>query len=240
MPEEYNFDDLQTLELALTDYATECLQQSLKKYGQACLLVSGGRTPAGFYQRLSQQPLDWMRITVALVDERWVNETHEASNAAFIRQHLLQGPAAAAKFVGMKNSAPSATEGAKDCNDYYRQLPTPWALCLLGMGSDGHCASLFPHAQGLGEAIKPAAAVDTKGTALCRAIQAHASEVTGVYTERMSLTLAGLLKAEKIVLLISGEVKRQVYRQALAGSDPLAMPIRALLQSAPVDVYSCP
>jgi len=234
MPEEKFFENSAAMQATLLETCVEILQSNIAKHGRATLFVSGGRSPAELYKALSQQALDWSKVTIALVDERWVDETNEFSNAAFIRQCLLQGPAAAATFVGMKNAASSAMEGAALCNENYANINGPWSLSLIGMGPDGHFASLFPRAEGLSEALHEQLAP------LCSAIQAKESAVTGSITERMSLSLAGILKSEKQILMISGAAKLAVYQRALSSDDSMALPVRALLQHDSLDVYYCP
>lgn len=236
MLQEFIFDDQESMQAALLEYCLGILQASMSGREQAGLLVSGGSSPEPLYRELSNCDFPWEKVTVALVDERWVSRDHEKSNEAFIRRTLLKNKAAKANFIGMKNVAATAADGLGLCNQAYDMLPQPWNLCLLGMGSDGHTASLFPHAQGLDLALNVEAA------STCVDIVAHRSEVTGDITERMSLSLAGLLKAERIALIISGEEKRRIYEAALAGDDIAEMPVRAVLkqQQVPVDVYWAP
>jgi 6-phosphogluconolactonase len=106
-------------------------------------------------------------------------------------------------------------------------------VVVLGMGDDGHTASLFPHAAGL------ATALDITKTNLVRAVHAENAPTTGA---RMSLTLRAILDSQLIVLLIRGEAKRDAYRKAAAGADVLAAPVRAVLNQtrAPVRVYWSP
>ena len=191
-------------------------------------MVSGGSSPAPVYRRLSQADLDWNNVYVGLVDERWVDLDHDKSNEAFVINTLIQNQAKNAHLVGMKNAAATAAEGLTDCENAYQQLASPFDVTVLGMGPDGHTASLFPHAQGLEEALS------TK--ALLSAIDARQSEVTGEFTERMTLSLAGIINCRHLLLLISGEEKLATYREALAGDDVAAMPVRAVLQQKDITV----
>jgi 6-phosphogluconolactonase len=230
------FESRAAMIAALQTECEQALRSAVEETGEATFMVSGGSTPEPLYKALSQSDLPWDAIYVALVDERWVDFDHEKSNEAFIVKHLIQNKAAVTHLVGMKNEAVTAAIGLEDCEAVYQQLAQPFDVTILGMGSDGHTASLFPHAPGLTEALNPEA------NNLCAAITAIQSEVTGNITERMTLTLAGLLKSKLLVLLITGEEKLSVLRAAQAGSDLQAMPIRAVLQQeqVPVLVYWAP
>ncbi|GAA5524017.1 6-phosphogluconolactonase [Microbulbifer aestuariivivens] len=236
MIEEKFFPDRERLIQALANDCASKLQQGIKDSGRATFLVSGGSTPEPVYRELSKRPLPWSDITVALVDERWVEKNEGGSNHAFIEKSLLQNAAAEAPFLGMKTLHANAAQGEAECERAYGELPRPFDICLLGMGSDGHTASLFPHAEGL------EAALDVNGGSLCKAITAQQSAVTGAHTERMTLTLAAILQARDIKLLITGEDKLKVYREALLGSDELEMPIRSILKQGlkAVTVYWAP
>lgn len=221
---------------ALKEECLAALRSAIDNRGEATLMVSGGSSPEPLYQSLSTADLNWESVYVALVDERWVDFDHEKSNEAFIVKTLMQNNAAQANLVGMKNTAETASDGLGDCESNFQQLAQPFDVTILGMGSDGHTASLFPHAEGLHDAL------DTENEALCAAIMAHPSEVTGAITERMTLTLAGLLRSRSLLLLITGEEKLKVLRQAQAGTDVAEMPVRAVLQQqqVPLTVYWAP
>jgi uncharacterized membrane protein len=107
-------------------------------------MVSGGSSPEPLYESLSRQPLDWSRVYVALVDERWVEFGHEKSNEAFVARTLCQNAGASANLVGMKNAAETPDEGLSACEEAYQQLAQPFDVTILGLGADGHPASLFP------------------------------------------------------------------------------------------------
>lgn len=221
---------------ALQAECEAALGSAIEARGEATFMVSGGSTPEPLYKALSQADLDWESVYVALVDERWVAFEHDKSNEAFTVKHLIQNKAAVANLVGMKNSAETAAEGLADCEAAYQQLAQPFDITILGMGSDGHTASLFPHAQGLDEALNP------DSNELCAAIIAQQSEVTGAIVERMTLSLAGLLRSKSLVLLITGEEKLAVLRAAQGEGDVKDMPIRAVLRQdrVPVTVYWAP
>lgn len=236
MVEEKFYPDRERLVMALANDCASALQRGIREHDQATFLVSGGSSPKPVYEALSKRPLPWKDINVALVDERWVDRGESGSNHTFIEKTLLANYAAEAPFLGMKTPHATAAEGQGDCERAYAELPRPFDVCLLGMGSDGHTASLFPHAEGLEQAL------DQESDQLCRAIVAKQSEVTGSHTERMTLSLAAILQARDIKLLITGEEKLKVYREALLGSDELEMPIRSVLRQGlkPVTVYWAP
>ncbi len=236
MVSERLFENRADMIAALQAECETALRAAIEDRGEATFMVSGGSTPEPLYKALSNSDLDWESVYVALVDERWVNFEHDKSNEAFTVKHLIQNKAAVANLVGMKNSAETAAEGLADCEAAYQQLAQPFDITILGMGSDGHTASLFPHAQGLDESLNP------DSNELCAAIIAKQSEVTGAIVERMTLSLAGLLRSKVLILLITGDEKLAVLRAAQADGDVKDMPIRAVLrqQQVPVIVYWAP
>ena len=215
------FESKAEMNTALSDTLASALAEGITQRNEAVLMVSGGSSPAPAYRYLSGLDFAWDKVSIAMVDERWVALDHPKSNEQFIQQTLLQDKAKQAKFVAMKNSEASAVEGQEACEAAYQKLPTPADVTILGMGPDGHTASLFPHAQGLKEALET--------EALTCAISAIQSEVTGDITERMSLTLHGIAQSKTVILLISGEEKRAVYEQAKQAGSVFEMPLRAVL-----------
>lgn len=236
MLKEHLFSNRQQLFNELAQHCREHLTAALQQHQQASLLVSGGSTPSPLYESLSESNLDWKNVHVALVDERWVDKDHSASNAALIAKTLLINQAGIAPFTGMKTAASTAIAGREATEAQYQLIPQPYTVTILGMGNDGHTASLFPHAEGLD------AALDSGNQALTAAITARQSTVTGVNTERLSLTLHGLLQSERLILLLTGEEKLEVLRTAMQPGDIKDMPIRALLQqnAVPLELFWAP
>lgn len=218
-----DFADRPALVAGLRQHLVDTIASAIRERGIAVLALSGGSTPIPLYAELAGEALDWSRVEFVLVDERWVNMDHAASNEAAIREALAPALVAGATLTGMKNPAATAADGLELCNDAYGRLPRPFDLVLLGMGEDGHTASLFPHADGLDAALADDAPC-------CVAITAHQSAVTGANTERMTLSLPAIRDARETILLITGDAKQRVLDQAIAGDDVSAMPVRALLQ----------
>ncbi len=213
-------------ELALA--VANALRAAIAERGRATLVVSGGRSPVEFFKRLSAQPLDWSKVVVSLADERWVPVGHPDSNEGLVRRHLLQGEAAAARFIGIYHAEPSLAQAAARADQALAELPQPIDVLVLGMGEDGHTASLFPGSPRLAEALDPACA------ARCLPMLAP-----GVPHQRLSLTLPLLAGARLRLLALQGQGKLATLRDALAGGDAQQMPIRAFL-NLPLELYWCP
>lgn len=229
--EQSVFDDGRSMASALADSVAAMLRLGLWQRGDASLLLSGGRSPVPFLCALSQRKLDWSRVSVSLVDERWVLADHADSNARLVREHLLQGAASAANFVPLFGGEPTAEEGLAACELRLRSLRRPFDAVVLGMGEDGHFASLFPGSDGLAALLVPGAPTVA---AIRPASAAH---------ERITLSLAALQNARNLVLQITGERKRAVLeRAALRDTDERALPVAALLRqrSAPLRVFFSP
>jgi 6-phosphogluconolactonase len=207
------------------------LQSGLAAGRGASLALPGGRTPVPLFERLSAAELDWDDVWVTLGDERWVETGSAASNEKLVRDHLLKNGAAIAHFVGLKNSAVEARAGAHASWSAVAELPRPFDFMLLGMGDDGHVASLFPDSPGL------AAALDLTRPPGCVAMTAPAPP-----RERLSLNLRALLDSRRIAILITGAEKWATYERARVRGPAVDMPVRALLQqqNVPVSVYWSP
>ncbi|SEO66403.1 6-phosphogluconolactonase [Aquisalimonas asiatica] len=230
-PIEHCFEDRDALAADLARTVTSTLLDGLSRAPRATLAVSGGSTPVPFFRALGTGDLPWARIDVTLADERWVAPDHDDSNERLVRETLLGGDAAGAGFIPLKTSAPSPEAGARECEERLRGLPWPLDAVILGMGSDGHTASLFPHAPALATALDPD----------CGSLCIPVTPETAPHA-RMSLTLPALLNTHRLILHITGADKWDVYQQALAGDDAFAMPVRAVLHQrhTPVHVYWAP
>ncbi len=231
---EHRFDERDALIEALQQTIVSELETALAQKDRATLLLSGGTSPAPLYRGLSETALDWARVDVALVDERWVDRDDAASNERLLHETLLKNQAAAARFTGMKNNHPTPFTGEAECNRAYARLQTPFDLALLGMGPDGHTASLFPGARGLDEALDK--------QLHCAAIHARRSEVTGECLDRMTMTPWSLLQSRRLLLMITGEEKWRVYQQARQNGASSALPVSLFIDQdrVPLAVYWAP
>jgi len=190
------------------------LRQGLATRGRASLVVTGGRSPGPVFDRLHAAELDWARVVVTLSDERCVDPADPASNAGAVRRRLLAGAAAKAHFLPMwPLPDPPAL-----------QALVPFDAVMLGMGEDGHVASLLPGDPGLAGLMAPDA------PDLAAPVPAGLGNPP---LARVTLTLSALLASRAIFLLIAGEAKREVAARATAG-EPL--PVRALLDQSRVPV----
>ena len=221
------FENTSALDAELVSKVVDLLTMAIDQHGYASLVVSGGRTPKGFFHLLSQEFLDWSKVTVTLADERWVDADHKDSNEKLVQENLLINEAHGARFVALKNSASSALSGEESIGQDLSTIGR-FTVVILGMGDDGHTASLFPGSETL------SAGLDKEAGRHCLAVQPLDAP-----HERMSMTLPRLLDSEQIIVHISGENKGNVLAMADAGDDRFELPIRAVLQQTitPVSVY---
>jgi len=225
------FETRDAMAARLADLIEACLSRAIAARGAASLAVSGGTTPAGLYQALSRRELDWARVTVALVDERWVRPGEAGSNETFVRTTLLRNKAAAARLIGLWSEASSPAGGLEVATARLVACGDAFDVVALGMGNDGHTASWFPQCEGLDRAL------DTTGPRLA-AITAQRSEVTGDHLQRMTLTLGAIQNTGLICLLMSGTEKRAIFEKVRRGGPVDAAPVRAILQARP-DLWAC-
>jgi len=225
-----SFADKPTLAKELAESVADRIRTAIAERGSAAIAVSGGSTPGKFFQALGKtKDIEWDKVVVTLVDERWVDETSDRSNAGLVNEKMLQGPAAVAKFFPLYSGGaePDATQIAKT-NALMADLPKPFAAVILGMGNDGHTASFFPGGDTLAEALT------AEGPTL-------AIRAPGAGEPRITFTLPRLLETDGLYLHIEGEEKAQVLDAALGDGAVEDMPIRAVLRSgAPISVYWCP
>lgn len=228
--ERRDFADRAVLAAALAETVATGLNSAIAERGEASIAVSGGSTPERFFNVLSRTDLDWDKVSVTLVDERWVPPDHERSNARLVAEVLLQNRAAAARFIPLRCDAADPENGIPSILAALATVPMPLDIVVLGMGADGHTASFFPGGDHLAEALDP------DNRALLTAMSApDAGE------PRVTFTLAPILASGLIALHIEGEEKKTVLGRALAGGPVEDMPVRAVLRAGrPVTVFWAP
>lgn len=184
------------------------LAEAIGLRSRASLVGTGGRSPGAVYDRLARGGPDWSRVNVTLSDERCVSPDDPASNQKLVRERLLAGPGAKAHLLPLWPTPDPAALAAL----------RPFDVVMLGMGEDGHIASLIPGDPGLEDAMTTADAT--------RPVPAGLGKPP---VPRITLTLSALLDARAIFLLVAGETKRGVVQRALAGED---LPVGRLIAQA--------
>lgn len=221
------FCNTSELDRELAEHIATRLQDDIATRGRASLAVSGGGTPRQMFQCLSGCELDWSRVWITLVDERWVDPDSPDSNERLVRENLLRNNATSAHFVSLKAGSNNAQDSLEEVAERLATLARPLSIVVLGMGGDGHTASWFPQALNLAGLLDPA------GTAALGATD----PVTAPH-QRITLTLPAVLNSHDIAIHITGEEKRALIERAAEQGYPVA----AVLKQAttPVTIWWAP
>ncbi len=216
---------------SLADTVAATLSAAIAARGTASIAVSGGSTPKAFFQALSTRDIDWTKVTITLVDERFVPADNERSNHLLVDANLLQNKAKAAHFVPLYQDVASVEEAARLATEKTKDISQPFDVAILGMGGDGHTASFFPGGNNLGVALD---AKTPRGIITM--------DADGAGEPRLTFTFSSLQDATLLVLHIEGAGKKDVLNKAEGEGDEAEMPIRAVLRRAktPVDIYWAP
>lgn len=207
---------------AFAEYASNILKQALEKKLFASLVVPGGNTPRQFLPVLAKCPLPWERITITLSDERWVDINDEQSNEKMVRQYLLENLPTNTNFISLKTHHNNPFTAVKEVNQRLNKLPQPVNLTVLGLGEDGHIASLFPGMH-----------FDLLSTQHCVGVAPPIAP-----SPRISLSLPMLVKSQHIALVVVGENKQHLLDQ-LTKDSLSELPINWLFQRthSQIDIF---
>ena len=219
-----DFNSREQLDQALAENVSQILQAAITLKGKASIAVSGGSTPKGFFKKLSNKDIDWNKVTVTLADERWVDMDSDASNTRLVHEHLLQNNASVAKFFHLKQGTDLCEETLADLNLAADNALLPLDVLILGMGEDGHTASLFP----CSKQIESGLDVENKSSLM-------KVEPTTAPHQRITFSFAALKQSKHTFLHLCGASKKQVLDKALSASDIFEMPIRAFLQDDDIE-----
>lgn len=222
-----SFADLGALDKALSEIIIGSLQSDIELTGRASLALSGGRTPKSLFQLLSIASIDWEKVVVTLVDERWVDENHPDSNEKLVRDYLLQNKAKNAKFISLKTQHSNPKDACETLEVALKTLSDPFSSVVLGMGPDGHTASFFPASSTLTSCL------DINNPSAC----SHAEPSTELEElkkmhPRMTLTLSRLLNSRNICLQITGNEKKAVFEAAINAQNDSNYPIATVLRAS--------
>lgn len=214
--------DSDSLSTTVAQALARTCAEALEARDTAALALAGGSTPIPVYRRLAEIDLDWSRIVLMPGDERWVAHDDRACNLRAMREAFS---GTTADFRALTPERPEGKPDTAVAEAALAELHGPFDACVLGMGADGHFASLFPGADGLAEALDPACKTP--------AVVVHPSPLPAdAPFARISLTLSRIIASRRLLLLIRGDDKRSVLHDAGRSADPRRYPITALLQHA--------
>jgi 6-phosphogluconolactonase len=225
--------DADTLAESLAQILADTIRAGIAQRGRASLALAGGRTPFPVYRRLAEAALDWPKVSLLATDERWVELAHPASNTREL--HAAFAAATGVRVLPLTPAEPGPVASAEPARAMLASLAGPFDAVLLGMGGDGHFASLFPGAAELQHGLDPSSPDD--------ALVVHPDPLPPEAPfPRISLSRSRLLRTRRLLLAATGAAKRSILDQAMAGPDPLVLPISALLHddSAQVEIHWSP
>jgi len=224
----YSTNSSESLVIDLSQNIYEIINEAIKKRGRASMAVSGGSTPKPLFEELSLLNLDWSKVDLTLVDDRWVDADHKDSNELLVRTHFIKNKAERVNFLPLKNDEQTAKQGISLSEEGLQSFTMPFDVIILGMGEDGHTASLFPCSDELKEGMD----LKTKNTLV-------STNPKSAPYERISLTAKSIMEAKKVFLHLNGSSKLHTIEEAMNLSDSNKMPIYAFLNHG-LDIFWSP
>jgi len=219
--EEKSYKTIDAAANVLAEDLAITISDAIASRGQALMAVSGGHTPQLVFNHLRGKKLAWNRVTLTLTDERWVPPDHPDSNEKLVRSFLLKGSASRAIFIPLFGGEESPLVGESNCENRLRGMNLPFDAVYLGMGEDGHFASLFPNDSAI-----------TIHDRLCVGVPGTESRLP-----RISLTGPTILNTRKLFLLFSGAEKNEIYTEAKKPGSYKEIPLRMILSQSQTPLY---
>ena len=217
------------LEELLAAEVSSILQKEIDEFGDASLLVSGGSTPKGFFEALSVKDMEWNKVHISLVDERFLPDGAADQNGTTVKKYLLSNHASKAKFYPHVKNPIDLMDSLTQFKKSIASIRKPFTVVVLGMGNDGHTASFFPDSDELKEVMDPN----------------NENRVMIVNTPsspypRTTFTFRELIDAKFRFLHFYGEEKQKIYKEALQHSGYTPYPIQMFLNDSdhPIKLYS--
>jgi 6-phosphogluconolactonase len=229
--EWWEYEDAEEMADAVAGDVGFIVESALDARGSCLLALPGGRTPQPIFAKLAEANLPWKKVTIIPTDDRLVPMQDERSNVRAIAQAFLK---AGARVVPIATEIPDHKLAGNSADARLQDLPWPPDLCWLGMGEDGHVASIFA------------------GPDLADALDApKARRAVGVMPDpmpadapvaRVTLSRAAILSARTILITITGQKKRKLLEQAIADGQSSKLPIGCVLAEAeqPIDIHWAP
>jgi 6-phosphogluconolactonase len=217
--------DAQSLAEHLAGEVAQQILKAISEKGSAVLALSGGSTPKPLFEALVEHDIDWAKVIITLVDERWVDKGHVLSNEAFMKTYLLDKLPDSVRFVPLYQQADTVEASLPFVIADYLQItnstldaPRSFDIVILGMGADGHTASFFPDAENIDELVD----IDSNEALL--SCKSPSSQV-----ERVTWSLPVLLNTDFLALHFTGYDKRVVFEVASENGDTSMLPVRSVL-----------
>lgn len=213
---------------AMQYHSAHCIAQQ----GAVRMGLAGGSTPIPAYVQFAHAALPWQNVHITLIDERAVPLSDRQSNESAIAKALQMRLPQLGGWQGLYRNAPDLESMASAADSALQAFGLPLDICVIGMGSDGHIASLFVESDDYESAMQ----LDTTRTVLPIRFAAHEHKA-----DRLSFSLPALLQARRVLFCISGADKREVLEQSLQGRAPHYAVARFLAAyNGPVDIFWSP
>ena len=227
--EWWDYEDADEMAAAVAGDAQFIIESALDARGQAVIALPGGKTPLAIYEKLAVAKLDWKRVTILPTDDRLVPMGDALSNITAIAKIFL--PKGVRVLPITSEAATDYKAAGRAADARLQDVHWPLDLCVLGMGTDGHTASIFPGPD-FDEAV--AGPKDRRATGVMPDPLPPEAPVA-----RVTLTRAAIASARALMIAITGQAKRDVLERAIKDGPMSSYPIGRVLAEVdlPVDIH---